>query len=282
METEQRIALNDLPKFSPWPARLLGQAHFAAKHRTRDEVLREYDREKWGRVLDALKAGADVSAEELYRLQGVDPEKPIAFARGDELYIAPARLVFEEEQELFASTLRQYPSRILAELGSGLGDKLLAMAARFAPQRIWGGEFTASGVECGRLLASKRGIEAEFARFDYLNPETVLRVPENALVYTSHSVEQIPSLSEAFVDALILRAPQTVIHFEPCYETHEETTLLGLMRRRYTEVNDYNRNLFGLLRSFERRGRIRILDFRKNVLGGVPLNPTSILIWQPA
>ena len=53
------------------------------------------------------------------------------------------------------------------------------------------------------------------------------------------------------------------------------------MRRRYIELNDYNRNLLGLLRSFEKVGQIRLLEHRPCVFGGQPFNPTSIIVWSP-
>ena len=74
-------------------------------------------------------------------------------------------------------------------------------------------------------------------------------MPKDAVVYTSHSIEQIPTLDDSFVHGLIRRAPRLVVHFEPCYDDQDDKTLIGLMRRRYIELNDYNRNLLGLLRS---------------------------------
>ena len=45
-----------------------------------------------------------------------------------------------------------------------------------------------------------------------------------------------------------------MIHIEPCYEHCEGKTLLGLMRRRYIQVNDYNTNLVTVLREQSERG----------------------------
>jgi hypothetical protein len=50
-----------------------------------------------------------------------------------------------------------------------------------------------------------------------------------------------------------------------------------LMRRRYAELNDYNRDLLSQL---QRRSYIRILSIQTNVIGLNPLNPTSVIEWE--
>jgi hypothetical protein len=279
------VSLNDLPRYSPWPARLAGGAPLAARRRTREEVLREYDREKWGSVLAWLKSrppGASVTADDLLRQQKLDPAQIIPFARKDQLFTAPAGAVMEAYDNLLLDTLRGHAEEALVELGCGLGDKLLKVAAALRPRVIYGGEFTGSGVECGRLLAAQRGVTARFEHFDYSEPQTLATVPKGALVYTSHSIEQIPHLPDSFIEGLIGRAPRRVVHFEPCYGDQDEETLLGLLRRSYTVINDYNRNLVEMLRSFEQAGRIHIHEHRKNVFSDTPFNPTSVLAWAPA
>lgn len=276
------IALDELPRFSRWPAILLGAKAFPAKTRTKEEVLREYDREKWGAVLEWLRSNDKHSSEDLLAQQGLPPESEIAFAIGTEFFAGPALHVMRAYEDLLVKALSGHRRDTLVELGCGLGDKVLHLAAHLKAKTVFGGEFTASGVECGRLLAKRRGIAATFERFDYNDPSTLAGVPKGALVYTSHSIEQIPRLQESFIAGVIEREPAIVFHFEPCFEDHEEGSLVGLMRRRYAELNDYNRNLVGLLRAFERQGRVRILRHEKNLFSDTPFNPTSIIAWEPA
>lgn len=275
------ISLDELPRCSRWPAILLGEKPFPARQRTPDEVLREYDREKWGAVLTWLRSQSRVSMEDLLREQGMEPASIIAFARDNQFFTAPAREVMAAYERLLFETMKPHTTGALVELGCGLGDKLLRMAELLKPNIVFGGEFTASGVECGRVLAKMSGINARFEQFDYNTPATLEPVPEHALVFTCHSIEQIPSLPETFIAGLIRRAPRMVVHFEPGYEGHDTGSLAGLMQRRYAELNDYNRNLSGLLKTFEAKGKIRILEHRTDVFGINPFNPTSVFIWHP-
>lgn len=276
------ISLDDLPRFSRWPGILQGTTPFPQRERTREEVLREYDGEKWGEVLAWLRTQTHVTPEDLLRRQGLGPEQVVAFARGSQFFTAAVSEVMGEYEQLLLKTIRPHQPETLVELGCGLGDKLLKLAKALRPRKIYGGEFTASGVSCGGLLAKHREVIARFEHFDYNDPQTLALVPAGAVVYTSHSIEQIPKLLDSFIEGLIQRSPKLVVHFEPGYEDQADEPVLGPLRRRYAELNDYNRNLVGLLRKFAAAGRIRIREHQKNIFSDTPFNPTSVLTWSPA
>jgi hypothetical protein len=277
------LSLDDLPRQSPWPAILLGATPFTARHRTKEGLQREYGQEKWGKVLAWLKSHDSATEADLLRLQGLEPDSIIAFSEDAAFFTAPAAQVFESYRQCLLGVLRRYrEEEALVELGSGLGDKLLRFAAELKPRLALGGEFTPSGVECGSILTRQRRINATFVPFDFYEPRSVDFIPPGALVYTAHAIEQVPQLPEAFVEALLQRRPRTVVHFEPCYDERNDSSLVGLMRRRYTEINDYNRNLVPLLRRFEAQGKIRIVEHKADIFAVSPLNSTSVLVWQPA
>ena len=98
-------------------------------------------------------------------------------------------------------------------------------------------------------------------------------------VFTAFAIEQLP-VAASFFDTIWRYRDKinAVFHFEPVYELFGENTLLGLMRRRYVEVNDYNRDLFSQLQ--QRSEKIRIVRNEANVLGINPLNPLSVLHWE--
>lgn len=281
-DAERPISLNDLPRYSRWPAILLNAAAMPLKSRTTAEVFREYDREKWGKVLASLQQTGKFSDADLLAEQGVDPQAEIAFARGDYFFVAPALQVMGEYEELLTDTLSEFKAEAVIELGCGLGDKVLGVASRLGIKEVYGGEFTPSGVRCGQILSERRKLPAHFQHFDYNDFSTLAGFPEGALIYTSHSIEQIPQLKESFIEGVIGKKPRAVVHLEPCYADHDASGLIGLMRKRYAEVNDYNRNLSGMIRSFENAGRLRVLRHEKNIFSDTPFNPTSIIVWQPA
>jgi hypothetical protein len=149
--------------------------------------------------------------------------------------------------------------------------------------RLVAGEYTASGLKLLRLLAAAEGLRLSAGRCD-LGPPALggLEVPPGALVFTSYAACYVLEAAADLVAALCAWRPRAVIHFEPCYEHCDPRTLLGLMRRRYIDVNGYNRNLVTLLHRQQERGVIRILKEQPAVFGANPLLAASVLVWSPA
>jgi hypothetical protein len=56
--------------------------------------------------------------------------------------------------------------------------------------------------------------------------------------------------------------------------------LTGALRRRYVQVNGYNRNLVSLLHRHAAANAIEILEERAAVIGVNPLLPISVIAWR--
>lgn len=117
-------------------------------------------------------------------------------------------------------------------------------------------------------------------RFDFYDDQSyrlLEGLKPRVVVLTVHAIEQLQS-SSLVLDALLRyrESIQAVFHLEPVYELYDKT-LLGLMRRRYTQLNDYNRDLLPELQS---RPHTRIRRIEPNVIGLNPLNPTSVIQWD--
>ena len=117
-------------------------------------------------------------------------------------------------------------------------------------------------------------------RWDYHRPDlSVLGSVDEAVVFTAHSVEQIPRLSTQALDAIRGVARQVVcIHFEPVgwqLGGEHPGTSAG-----YAEGHDYNRNLVELLRSEEQDGALMIDFALPDVVGVNPRNATTVIRWH--
>lgn len=55
MTSQAKFTLDDLPRFSPWPRRLLGLETWQQRQKTSEEISREYENEKWGSLLNQLR-----------------------------------------------------------------------------------------------------------------------------------------------------------------------------------------------------------------------------------
>ena len=279
------IALDDLPKYTDWPKRLLALESFAVKYKTEKEVLREFHQDKWGQLLKQARAMGKPTLSEIERAF-IDFDAPVPCYAAGRFYLANERQLLDMHLDLFTEVLRPHleGASCLVELGAGYGSKLFALAQRagFSQLPLLAGEYTESGRELIALLADSldKPVAVGYCDFRAMKIDG-LEIPEDALIFTSYAVHYVPELAQEFTGFLGRLKPRAVVHFEPCYEHYAMDSLHGMMCRRYVEQNDYTRNLASVIEAGRTRGET-LLRVRKNVLGSNPFLPISVIEWAPA
>jgi hypothetical protein len=204
---------------------------------------------------------------------------------GDSLFETGPTDAHRRYRDWIATELAPYlPSAALVELGAGYGSIIIDLARRaeFSSMPMIAAELTDNGTELIGMLAQAERVRIAVGRCDLTRaPVTEMNIPAGALIYTSYAAQCIPVVQESLVSSLCALRPKMVVHFEPAYEHCDEKSLLGLLRRRYIEVNDYNTNLITVLRGERDRGCIEIVDERPNLFGTNPLLPASVVTWRP-
>lgn len=276
------VPLDELPRWSSWPARLLGLAEWVVPVRDSAKVLAEYDADKYARCLAYLEREPGSGPEDVKTFEFAAEMAPeICVSRRCRLLPLPLQAARELYYELLAETMADSieASGSVVELGCGYGYNLWRLAQVHPGPVYRGGDYSANAVEIARRLYTDRR-DLSVDQFDfYAAHYTLLEgLPEPVTVFTSHAVEQIPRAG-GVVEAILKSAVRIngVFHFEPVLE-EVDNSLLGMMRRRYTELNDYNRDLLSELRQ---RKAVRIRQVERDVLGLNPLNPTWVVHWEP-
>jgi hypothetical protein len=279
------ITLDDLPLHSVWPKRLLSLEPFATRRKTAEEVLREFQDERWGTLLALTRAMPNPSLSKIERAYtDLDKISPCFNAGG--FYLASQRYMLNQHLDLYSAVLSPYlnGASCFVELGAGFGSKIFGLATRenFATLPLIAGEYTQSGRDLISILARalKKPIAVGHCDFLNLNIDGI-SIPRNAVIFTSYAVHYIPELSADFVKFFAKLAPRAVIHFEPCYEHYSLDSLHGLMCRRYVELNDYTRNLVTVIEEGCASLGISVRT-RKNVMGSNPFLPISVIEWTPS
>lgn len=281
--SRKNVHINSLPAWSAWPARLLGLAPWNRPERTIEKIDQEYDKDKYARCLDYyVHAGGNTTPEEVKEFEiGSGAADKTCVSWGNDLYEVCPSEARADYYQLLLDTVRAEVEKCqtVVELGCGYGYNLWMLKQHFAHKDFLGGEYSKNAVQlASRLYQNDPEIRvSHFNFYDDQSYELLERVNPPIVVLTSHAIEQLQS-SSPVLDALLRYREriQTVFHFEPVYQLHDET-LLGLMRRRYTELNDYNRDL---LHELQRRSYIRPVTTRADVIGLNPLNPTSVIQWE--
>jgi hypothetical protein len=279
------IAFDDLAKHSAWPRRLLGLEPFSVREKSEREVLREFQDERWGPLLDQVRNFDRVTLADIEQIVAGPSVDAPCYLEG-EFYVANQKQMLAAHVDLYAEVLEPHidGASCLVELGAGFGSKLLSLSLRepFSNIPLAAGEYTESGCALISLLAGKLNKSINVGRCDFRNLTTSgLEIADGALIFTSFAAHYVPEISMDFIGFLRSFRPKAVVHFEPCYEYFDPQSVHGLMCRRYMELNDYTRNLATVVEAERRRDRISV-RVRKNVLGSNPFLPLSIVEWSPA
>jgi hypothetical protein len=277
-----KISLNDLPLWSPWPVRLLGLDSWTVPTRSTAKIDQEYNSDKYAKCLDhRTQTGAATTPEDVKQFEfGLGSSTQICIAIGNDLYAVSLAEARERYYDLLLSTIGAVAEKCksVVELGAGYGYNLWMLQQHLIGHAFSGGEYSENAVQlAAHLYQDTSSIQVHNNFYDEQSYSFLEAVEPPIAVFTSHAIEQLPGSSPIFDYLLPYKDRiQVVFHLEPTYETYGET-LMGLMRRRYVELNDYNRDLLSELR---RRSYIQVLDTHENVFGLNPLNPTSIIQWE--
>lgn len=282
----KKYNLNDLPLFSHWPSRLLGFEHWDIKYKTREAVTREYEEDKWGSLLKKINQKKDkVSIGFVDKIVMGNSVNNLC-CLNEKLFLS-SNIAFNKKYiSLIKDSLEKFlPASAIVELGCGYGNIIIKLAKlrAFSYSEIMAAEFTPSGIELTKQIAEKEGLDIKVGYCDIDSDNiTGLQVPQNAIIFTSYAMHYIPKIRDRFITAISNLKPKVVVHFEPCYEHCNTNSLLGLMRKKYIEFNDYNRNLVSLLHSHRKKGNIKIHIEQPAVLGSNPLLAISVIAWSPS
>lgn len=229
------------------------------KQRTRADVYREYNDEKYAQL---AKAASFDEAMKLYR----GPVRDTVFSRHGKFYATPSNEAQALREALVISSL--YPLldgvETVVELGAGFGQTLEIIRKAYPSLRYVAGEFSPEA----RTLGERVVPDIEFAPFDFYDAEwSIFDNVKNALVLSFHAIEMV---HDARMVADKLKAHASSIRaysfFEPIYDEGEEPLLEA--RRQYIEANDYCRNI---LQSFD-------AEVERDFFGGNPLFPEANLV----
>ena len=265
---------------------MVGTEPWEQRVKNRVEIEREYQLEKWGSLLVKVEESpwplrlADLDLI----MQGGD--ELVICADGADLFEMTARDAHLRYRDFVANILKDYlPATALVELGAGYGSVIVDLARRpeFAGIPAFGLELTPAGTQLIKLMAAAENVSVTAAECDMLARNvTDAPVPAGSLIFTSYAAYYEPQLRKSFLDGLAAMRPRAVVLIEPCYEHCDDSTLLGLLRRRYIEVNDCNTNLATLIHQESEAGSVKILDERKAAFGPNPLLAASVIVWEPA
>ena len=281
----REISIDDLPAHSPWPARVLGLESWNPDESHGGTAVARYD-EQFGHLLAHRRENPDID------FRGVKAaaihygrESPVPVSRDGTVYLADIDEVQSMKDEALVSAFEDVldGGETVVSLGCGWGYNLGVLAEEYPDCTFVGGEVAPNGVELGQALFGDYD-RVHVERFDFSEDRWDL-LAENSgsetVLFTRGALTTLPNVAEVVEETLVrhLDGVACGVHLEPLAELHSSETVLGLLRRGYTELRGYNSNV---LTTFREAGRIEITATSYDVVGANPFFPTSELHWKPA
>ncbi len=279
----RRIDLDDLPRWSPWPARLLGLDDFNPVARDVAKIEAEYEQDKYKAALAFYRENPGLDPLQV-RLRVTIPDERTEYAgvMDGDLVVSTHRGFLEYQLAKLADLVRPAveKSATVIELGCGMGANLWYLSRVFGTNRTYvGADFSANAVTLGNsLYADQAPITLETFNFFDATYRAIDAAEGPVTVFTVQALEQLPSAAHV-VDVLAGYGDKIagVVHMEPSYQLFDDS-LLGLMRRRYIDLNDYNRDLLGALKDHP-KATLDSVD--AGLMGVNPFNLLSAYSWRP-
>jgi SAM-dependent methyltransferase len=276
----KKMPINDLPKYSPWPERLLGLRDFSRNARTVEDMLREYDGDKYAACARYLRAhpSKDIWDVKWFERGGKRGKLCVSFDQNlFETNVVSAYVLREKKfLEKMAPLMRQCDA--VVELGAGYGYNLALLQKKYPRHLYAGGELSPKAVSLGKRLLAKKEIAMhpfnfydDYAIFDSIDARRIL-------VLTYHASEMLPH-ARTFLKSLAAYKERivAVAQFEPIYELCAGEQLLDLLRRKYIQANRYNTDLLTALRAHP---DVEVRRTHYDVFGTNPLFPESFIEWR--
>lgn len=243
---------------------LLKQGLKKTPQQSRDDkhVIREYHVEKYG---EYLKQETN-STHDVRRVEQGSVPKNLVFtvknkfyrADGIESCIATDRWILD----LINNIIKE--DEVVCDLGCGYGHIVSQI------EKGYGGEYTENGVRLAQNLGH------DVRHFDFKRYEDYDFIRPNSVVMTMSSIEQLPSAA-CVINGLKSQRKKIriVVNFEPTLPKGDDE--LSLLRREYTQKNDYNTDLEDIITSSE---DILPLYIEHDIIGINPLNPINLYVWK--
>ena len=279
----KEIKFEELAKFSSLPE-TISYSSDEVRYKTKNEILREFNLEKWAEILDEVKKNDTILLQDI-DCKFEEFEKLLPFFFKNKFYLGTGRQIFERHIEIFKNAIDPYVENAssLVELGAGYGSKILNLSIdkNYDHLPLYAGELTNNGCDAIKILAKRMNKVIKVGHCD-LKEGIIegMKIPRGSIIFTSYATHYARKISSNFIDFILGLDPKIVINFEPCYESHVDSKY-GLMCKQYIRLNDYNLDIISVLEESRQKGKIH-LEVIKNVIGGNPFLPISILKWNRA
>lgn len=182
---------------------------------------------------------------------------------------------------LFQHYLSEFES--IVEIGCGPGTSLIILGQMFPGVTLIGCDWARPCQELMVMIARHYGFNLTGKWFNMLTAEGSSGLPKGAgtAFVTMHSMEQLGSYFQPFLNYILESKPGLCLHVEPIDDLYNSGNPFDEIAIRYHQKRNYLHGFLGVLNKLKKEGRANILDVRRLGLGSLFHEGYSLVVWQP-
>jgi hypothetical protein len=256
----------------------------ALKSKTRSEVLREFEKEKWGGLLNRVMADPSLTFTEIEEMDLSACSRDRFFTTDGKYFLANPFEIRTTYIDLISKELKKIDSskysHSYVELGAGYGSILHALSIRpeFTRDVFIAGELTTTGCDVMGELFRRDGLSIGVGICDLQDFTIGFKPPAGSIFFTSYAMMYVKA-HKNFAKFLMKYKPTAILFFEPMLEDFDGDSALSPHWIKYAQDNDYSRNLLSeISEEVSKVSGYTITTHRKNVFASNPLLPISLVI----
>ncbi|WP_027187366.1 hypothetical protein [Desulfovibrio cuneatus] len=279
------ISLNDLPKYSKWPDRLLGLEKWSRPERTREDIEREFEIETYAPQYEYLTNHPTLTDfHALHSALYTESRSGICSLQGQFKQL-PIADIYALDNAVIATYIAKYlPAGALVDIGAGTGRTIISLGEQsdFANLPLFALEKMPSARKIIYEIAKRKKMNICVAECDLtLSPLAHSHgIPKNSIMYTNSVIYTVSRPAHEVVHDILQHKPKFVIHFEPFVSYFDTTTLYGKMCTAYLKMNQYNTSFCSELKAMN-GSTIEILLEEAEIFTNNPFFSRSVLVWAP-
>ena len=125
------------------------------------------------------------------------------------------------------------------------------------------------------------GIDVDYYQLDMLDTEKTINFPENSIIYTINSLEQLGERFRNIYNIIYKSSPALVIHFEPIVEVLDRNNSYDLFSIKYMKKRDYLNGYLSHLITQESMQNLKIKAIKRTFLGNAHHENNTLIEWFP-
>ena len=114
-----------------------------------------------------------------------------------------------------------------------------------------------------------------------IEPDESLDIVPNSIAFTSGAIEQIASKFDKFLDFLLRKKPDLVVHIEPTYEVYDQDNLFDYLAAKFHAKRGYTQGYLPKLKALEAEGKIELIKVKRLMFGSLFMEGYTYMVWRP-